>query len=65
MKINKPRPKISDVLRLLGVVRPFVQAILMAGPNDRAIIEVPIKRTGKKPWQWRLDGDPVITVHGA
>lgn len=62
--MNKPRVKFTDILRLVGVVRPFVQAVLMAGPSSRAIVEVPIKRTGKKPWQWCLDGSPVITVQG-
>lgn len=61
---KRPKPSLANIIRLLGVVAPFVRAVLEAGPSSRATIEVPIKRTGRKPWQWRIDGEPVITVHG-
>jgi hypothetical protein len=61
---KRPKPSLANIIRLLAIVAPFVRAVLEVGPSSRAVIEVPITRTGRKPWQWRLDGEPVITVNG-
>jgi hypothetical protein len=62
---KRPRVTLVDVMRLANVVWPIVQVVLEGGPSTKATLEVPLRRSGKKRWQWRLDGAPALIVDGS
>ena len=63
--MKRHRVTMVDVMRLANVVWPIVQVVLEAGPSSRATLEVPLRRSGKKRWQWRVDGAPALIVDGS